>query len=56
MRALTAAHGRGPIGPQQEATMSYTAHSRSPAFKLGLAIVIGLVLTIPLFSVWLLEG
>ena len=27
---------------------------RTPGFKLGLAIVIGLVLTIPLFSVWLL--
>ncbi|HET9810227.1 MAG TPA: cell envelope integrity protein CreD [Sphingomicrobium sp.] len=27
---------------------------RSPAFKLVLAIVVGLVLTIPLFSVWLL--
>jgi len=27
---------------------------RSPGFKLFLAIVVGLVLTIPLFSVWLL--
>jgi inner membrane protein len=27
---------------------------RSPAFKLTLAIIVGLVLTIPLFSVWLL--
>ena len=27
---------------------------RTPGFKLGLAIVVGLVLTIPLFSVWLL--
>ena len=27
---------------------------RTPGFKLALAIVIGLVLTIPLFSVWLL--
>ena len=27
---------------------------RTPGFKLALAIVVGLVLTIPLFSVWLL--
>jgi inner membrane protein len=29
-------------------------NERSPAFKLTLAIVVGLVLTVPLFSVWLL--
>ena len=28
--------------------------TRSPAMKLGLAILIGLALTIPLFSVWLI--
>ena len=27
---------------------------RTPGFKLGLAILVGLVLTVPLFSVWLL--
>jgi len=27
---------------------------RTPGFKLALAILVGLVLTIPLFSVWLL--
>jgi inner membrane protein len=27
---------------------------RTPGFKLALAIIVGLVLTIPLFSVWLL--
>jgi inner membrane protein len=31
-----------------------TDGGRTPGFKLTLAIVIGLVLTIPLFSVWLL--
>jgi inner membrane protein len=33
--------------------MSYAATDRSPAMKLGLAILIGLALTIPLFAVWL---
>jgi inner membrane protein len=32
----------------------YRELSRSPGFKLGLTIVVGLVLAIPLFSVWLL--
>ena len=31
-----------------------TDGERSPGFKLFLTIVVGLVLTIPLFSVWLL--
>ncbi|MFL6857447.1 MAG: cell envelope integrity protein CreD [Allosphingosinicella sp.] len=34
--------------------MSYLATTRSPSMKLGIAILIGLVLTIPLFSVWLM--
>lgn len=34
--------------------MALTDGMRSPAFKLFLAIAVGLVLTIPLFSVWLL--
>src|SRR3954454_24647083 len=34
--------------------MQRIAAGRSPGFKLALAIVVGLVLTIPLFSVWLL--
>ena len=34
--------------------MFSTGRERTPAFKLLLAIVVGLVLTIPLFSVWLL--
>jgi inner membrane protein len=34
--------------------MAIERTERSPAFKLVLAIVVGLVLTIPLFSVWLL--
>src|SRR5437763_9013699 len=28
--------------------------SRTPGFKFGLAILVGLLLTIPLFSIWLL--
>ena len=34
--------------------MPLTDGLRTPGFKLFLAIVVGLVLTIPLFSVWLL--
>jgi inner membrane protein len=34
--------------------VNFTDGFRSPGFKLFLAIVVGLVLTIPLFSVWLL--
>jgi len=34
--------------------MAGESSDRSPGFKLALAIVIGLVLTIPLFSIWLL--
>lgn len=34
--------------------MSYSANVRSPGHKFGLVILIGLVLTIPLFSVWLM--
>jgi inner membrane protein len=34
--------------------MTRSGDERSPGFKLALAIVVGLVLTIPLFSVWLL--
>src|SRR3982750_1313465 len=34
--------------------MDLEEHTRTPGFKLFLAIIVGLVLTIPLFSVWLL--
>src|SRR4051794_23931172 len=34
--------------------MNRVPDTRTPAFKLFLAIIVGLVLTIPLFSVWLL--
>jgi len=34
--------------------MSFTRNPRSPAMKLGFAILVGLLLTIPLFSVWLM--
>ena len=34
--------------------MSLTSSGRSPGAKLGFAILVGLLLTIPLFSVWLL--
>ena len=34
--------------------MSGYRQERTPGFKLGLAIVVGLALTIPLFSIWLL--
>lgn len=34
--------------------MSYAAPDRSPAIKLGIALLIGLALTIPLFCVWLM--
>jgi inner membrane protein len=34
--------------------MSYAAAERSPAMKLGMALLIGLALTIPLFCVWLM--
>src|SRR6476646_9755402 len=34
--------------------MPGTDDSRTPGFKLALAIVVGLILTVPLFSVWLL--
>jgi inner membrane protein len=34
--------------------MPRTDDSRTPGFKLALAIVVGLILTVPLFSVWLL--
>ncbi len=31
-----------------------SAPERSPGFKLGMAILVGLLLSIPLFTVWLL--
>ncbi|HVI04733.1 MAG TPA: inner membrane CreD family protein, partial [Sphingomicrobium sp.] len=34
--------------------MEVSRNERTPGFKLALAIFVGLVLTIPLFSVWLL--
>jgi inner membrane protein len=34
--------------------MSYAAPDRSPAMKLGIALLIGLALTVPLFCVWLM--
>ena len=34
--------------------MLKSAGERTPGFKLALAIIVGLILTIPLFSVWLL--
>ncbi|HEY0414633.1 MAG TPA: cell envelope integrity protein CreD [Allosphingosinicella sp.] len=34
--------------------MSFTPTVRSPSMKLGLAILIGLLLSIPLFSIWLM--
>jgi inner membrane protein len=34
--------------------MTFTSSNRSPSVKLGIAILIGLVLSIPLFSVWLM--
>src|SRR5438128_12142059 len=39
---------------QGEVAMEFNRSDRTPGFKLVLAIVVGLVLTIPLFSVWLL--
>src|SRR5215208_412707 len=43
-----------PHSKRETAPMFSTDRERTPGFKLALAIVVGLVLTIPLFSVWLL--
>src|ERR671928_2145098 len=40
--------------PKRTPAMSHAATDRTPALKLGLAILIGFALTIPLFMVWLM--
>ena len=34
--------------------MSQTTDSRSPGFKLALVLIVGFLLSIPLFTIWLL--